>query len=44
MNMDVLRCETVAGVLKELAVFALALHFARTDERQATSLITPSSR
>ncbi len=30
MNMDVLRCETVAGVLKELAVFALAYNLVRS--------------
>jgi hypothetical protein len=30
MNMDVLRCETVEGVLKELAVFALAYNLVRS--------------
>ena len=30
MKMDVLRCETVAGVLKELAVFALAYNLVRS--------------
>lgn len=30
MNMDVLRCETVAGVLKELAVFSLAYNLVRS--------------
>jgi hypothetical protein len=30
MEMDVLRCQTVAGVLKELAVFALAYNLVRS--------------
>ena len=30
MKMDVLRCETVDGVLKELAVFALAYNLVRS--------------
>ena len=30
MKMDVLRCETVEGVLKELAVFALAYNLVRS--------------
>src|SRR5262245_12033930 len=30
MDMDVLRCETVEGVLKELAVFALAYNLVRS--------------
>jgi hypothetical protein len=30
MNMDVLRCETVEGVLKELAMFALAYNLVRS--------------
>src|SRR4029079_4890307 len=30
MKMDVLRCETVAGVLKELAVFCLAYNLVRS--------------
>jgi hypothetical protein len=30
MNMDVLRCQTVEGVLKELAVFALAYNLVRS--------------
>ena len=30
MKMDVLRCETVEGILKELAVFALAYNLVRS--------------
>ena len=30
MNMDVLRCETVEGVLKELAVFGLVYNLVRS--------------
>jgi hypothetical protein len=30
MKMDVLRCETVEGVLKELAVFCLAYNLVRS--------------
>jgi Transposase DDE domain len=30
MNMDILRCETVAGVLKELTMFALVYNLVRT--------------
>jgi hypothetical protein len=38
MNMDVLRCETVEGVLKELAVFALAYNLVRSSMAESARL------
>src|SRR5262249_2134853 len=37
MNMDVLRCETVEGVLKELAVFALACNLVRSGMAESAA-------
>jgi Transposase DDE domain len=38
MKMDVLRCETVEGVLKELAVFALAYNLVRSAMAESADL------
>jgi hypothetical protein len=38
MKMDVLRCETVAGVLKELAVFCLAYNLVRSAMGESARL------
>jgi hypothetical protein len=38
MKMDVLRCETVEGVLKELAVFALAYNLVRSSRAESARL------
>jgi hypothetical protein len=38
MKMDVLRCETVEGVLKELAVFALAYNLVRSATSESARL------
>lgn len=38
MNMDVLRCKTVEGVLKELAVFAMAYNLVRSVMSESASV------
>ncbi len=41
MKMDVLKCKTVAGVLKELAVFALVYNMVRSVMVESSLLNNP---